>query len=95
MADPKRIYLQSGECAERTWCEDRIEPADTAYIRADIADRLQAIVDKLRACIRSGHQGTVETDINGDPCFSWIFDCGLWADLEGLLAKAAEEKGDG
>jgi hypothetical protein len=47
---PQRIYLQNGcddpDCYEPhdaegvTWCADRIEQCDTAYVRADISDAL-------------------------------------------------------
>ncbi len=37
---PKRIYLQrpddDDDDSDATWCEDRIEPSDTEYIRADL-----------------------------------------------------------
>lgn len=34
--DHERIWLQGFDGEQRTWCQDKIEDDDTAYVRADI-----------------------------------------------------------
>ena len=53
---PDRIYLVYGDvpedtrhadCAEVTWCEDRVGESDVQYIRADLLVKMEADVQRL------------------------------------------------
>ena len=51
---PVKIYLQldienDQPLEDATWCHDRIEDYDTAYVRADITDALAERCESLRA----------------------------------------------
>jgi hypothetical protein len=70
MTAPERIWLQDAgdfagaraACNEFTWCAAPVDDDDTGYVRADIHDRVVALLREALVKLRAEAQGLILTE---------------------------------
>lgn len=75
---PKIIYLQpgAGEEGEATWCEDKINDDDVIYVRADVVQQLEDLLNGILQPgewwleLRRGYKGA------GENAVEWLSEHG-------------------